>query len=362
MYKEATNLRRVTIKDVARIAKVSPATVSLVMNGRRGVGLETRERVLQIATALNYRPNLIARSLVKRRSHAVAMLITNTRNPIFPELAAGVEEVLMERGYSLSIISTYDELEREAREIEKIRARGIDGIITSAPLIHDHGIASLARSGYPVVSVLRRVYDCDELDFVNVDNVRGGYLATEHLIRLGHKRIGVIRGPMNTSTGVERFEGALKAFRVYELPVSDELVVQGDYFKQSGYEAAKKLLAIPQKRRPTALFACNDDMALGAFEAILGQGFRIPEDIALVGFNNVEATALRMVEITTISQRKHEMGSLAAQRLIDKIERREGTERPFQVILEPKLIVRKSCGFHIKSRYLKRERIISLRP
>lgn len=347
---------QVTIKDVARLAKVSPATVSLVMNGRPGVGAETRDRVLRITTALNYRPNLIARSLVKRCSYAVAMLITNTRNPIFPELAAGVEEVLIQYGYSLSIISTHDNLECEAKEIEKIRARGIDGIITSAPLLYDHCIASLVHTGYPVVSVLRRVYDCDELDFVNVDGVLGGYLAIEHLIRLGHRRIGIIKGPGNTSTGVERFEGALKAFRNYEVPVSDNLLVQGDFFKKSGYGAAKELLALPPNRRPTALFAGNDDMALGTFEAILELGFRIPEDIALVGYNNVDATALRMVEITTVSQRKHEMGSLAAKRLIDKIEKRQGTETPFHVVLEPKLIVRKSCGFQMKSRYFTEQR------
>jgi DNA-binding LacI/PurR family transcriptional regulator len=203
-----------------------------------------------------------------------------------------------------------------------------------------------------VVSVLRRLYNCDELDFVTVDNLKGGYLAVEHLIRLGHTTIGIIKGPGNTSTGRERFEGALNALQDYGLRVMEDCIQQGDYFKESGYRAAVNLLEIDPTRRPTAIFATNDDMAFGAFEAVWDRGLKIPEDVALVGFNNVEATALRRVEITTVSQRKQEMGRLAAKRLIDKIERRRGYTKPYHVVLEPRLIVRKSCGFSIRTEYL----------
>lgn len=352
MRQQANSQESVTLKDIARIAKVSPATVSLVINNRPGVGEETRDRVLMIVQLLNYTPNLVARSLVKGRSHHIAMLITNTLNPIFPEMAAGVDHVLKEFGYSVSIISTQDDIDTEGKEIVKIRARGVDGIIASASLIDDENIRLLATSGYPVVSVLRRVYDCDELDYVIVDNIKGGYLAAEHLIRLGHKRIGVIKGPSNTSTGVERFEGALDAFSDYGLPVADDLLAQGDYFKKSGYLVTTNLMKGPKKNRPTAIYACNDEMALGAFEAIFDMGLKLPDDVALVGFNNIEATALRTIEITTVSQRKHEMGRLAAKRLIDKIEKKRGYKTPLQVILEPELIIRKSCGYSIASKYL----------
>ena len=353
MLERNTSLnKKVTIKDIARIANVSPSTVSMVINDKPGVGAETKYRVLKIVEALNYSPNLVAVSLVKRRSYAVAMLITNTRNPIFPEMAGGVDEVLKEYGYSLSIISTYDDEKIEAKEIEKIRARGMDGIITSAALINDENLKSLAKSGYPVVSVLRRVYDCDELDYVNVDNVRGGFLAAEHLIRLGHKRVGIITGPQNTSTGVERLQGAIKAFGVYGLPLPDAFIHPGDYFKESGYVAAKALLGVGSKQRASALFACNDDMALGAFEAIYDMGLKIPEEVALVGFNNVETTSLRTLAITTITQRKQEMGRLAAKRLIDKIEKNKGHEKPYRVVLDPELIIRKSCGYSLSSKYV----------
>jgi LacI family transcriptional regulator len=342
----------VTIKDIARIAKVSPSTVSLVMNDKPGVHQETRYRVHKIAQALNYRPNLVARSLVKGRSHAIAMLITSTLNPIFPEMAAGMDEVLRKHGYSLSIISTHGNDEVEAVEIEKIRARGIDGIITSDALVDDENIKDLVKSGYPVVSVLRRIYDCEELDFVIVDGIKGGYMAAEHLIRLGHTRIGLINGPLNTSTGVERADGAIKAFTDYGVSLIDELIHQGDFFKESGYVGTRQFLRMNPKRRPTAIFAGNDDMALGAFEAIWEAGLKIPQDIALVGFNNVATTALQSIEITTVSQNKQEMGRLGVKRLIDKIEKNRGYRKPYHIVLEPRLIIRKSCGFSTTSEYL----------
>jgi LacI family transcriptional regulator len=344
--------KRVTIKDIARIANVSPASVSMVINERPGVSRDTRERVQEIIEALKYSPNLVARSLVRRRSDAIAMLITSPLNPIFPELAAGVDEVLKKHGYSLSIISTYDNEEMEAKEIQKIRARGIDGIITSAALLEGDSLRILVKSGYPVVSVLRRVYNCEDLDFVTVDNLKGGYMAAEHLIRLGHTKIGIIKGPGNTSTGRERFEGGLMALEDYGLPITNGFIQEGDYFKESGHMAAQRLLNTDPARRPTAIFATNDEMAFGAFEAIWDHGLKIPEEVALVGFNNVDATALRRVEITTVSQRKQEMGRLAANRLIAKIERKRGYKKPYRIILEPRLIVRKSCGFSIASKYL----------
>jgi len=341
----------VTIKEVARVANVSPSTVSLVMNNKPGVRAETRYRVSKIVEALNYRPNLVARSLVKGRSHAIAVLITSALNPIFPEMAAGMDAVLRKHGYSMSIISTHGDVSQEATEIERIKARGIDGIITCDALIDSVNLKQLVRSGYPLVSILRRVYDCEDLDYVIVDGVKGGYLAMEHLIRMGHTRIGLIKGPLNTSTGLERFQGALKAIEDYGIHCGNELFYQGDFFKESGYRGTQQLLGLSAEKRPTAIFAGNDEMALGAFEALWDAGLRVPRDVALVGFNNVATTALRSIEITTVSQKKQEMGRLGVKRLIDKIEKNRGYKKPCHIILEPRLIVRKSCGFAVSSGY-----------
>ncbi len=350
--------KRVTIKDVARIAKVSPSAVSRVINSEQGVSEDTRYRILRIANALNYRPNLVARSLVKQKSDSIAMLITNTRNPIFPEIAQGVEDTLRKRGYSLNIVSTYDDPKIETKEIEALHSKGIDGLIVSSSLIESESLSGLVQSGFPVVAVLRRPYHVQNLDFVIVDNVRGGYLAVEHLIRLGHKQIAVIRGPANTSTGIERFEGALKAFKAYGVHLFNDLIQMGDYSKESGYLATNRFFQMGLKIRqirPTAIFACNDDMAIGALEALLDMGLRVPEDVALVGFNNVEITSLRTIELTTIRQQKREMGRLAAERLLEKIDRNKSYDEPSQVILEPKLVIRKSCGFRMSSRYVLEE-------
>ena len=343
---------RLTIKDIAREAKVSPSTVSMIINGKPGVSEETKYRVLEIIQSLNYKPNLVARSLVKRRSNSIAFLIESTKHPIFPEIAGGIDEVLKECGYSLSIISTHNDSELETKEIENIGARGIDGILTSAALVDNENLKNLVDSDFPVVALLRRVYNCDSFDYVIVDNFKGAYLAVEHLIRLGHRRIGVIKGPSNTSTAIERFEGAMKAFKAYGIPFSEELTCEGDYFQKTGYTATKKILKAGLKKRPSAIFASNDDIALGAFEAIWDMGLRVPEDIALIGFNNIETTSFCSIQITTVSQRSQEMGRLGAKRLIDRIEKKRGYKKNFQIVLEPELIIRKSCGFSISPTYV----------
>jgi LacI family transcriptional regulator len=351
MDNEIFNKNKITIKDIAKVAKVSPATVSLVINDKAGISKNTRYRVLRIIRNLNYTPNLVARSLVKRQSKSIAMLITNTRNPVFPEIAEGVDNALKKYGYSLIIITTYDEDKLEAKEIKMVKARGIDGIITSAARLDSENIVALAESGFPTICVLRRIYNCNELDHVVADNFKGGYLAAEHLIRMGHRRIGIIKGQLNASTFIERFNGASKAFKVYGVPILQDLIQQGDNSKESGYLATNKLMKLRPNRIPTAIFACNDEMAIGALESLYDTGLKIPNDVALVGFNNAQTTALRTIEITTINQRNYEMGYLAAKRLIDKIEKKKGYKNPFHIILDPELLIRKSCGYSISSKY-----------
>ncbi len=341
----------VTIKDIARKAGVSPATVSMVINRRPGIGAETRQRVLDIIQDLGYTPNLVARSLVKRHSQSIALLIESTQHPIFPEIAAGVDEVLKEQGYSLSIISTHDDSLLESREMEKIKARGIDGILTSAALVDNDNLLRLVQSGFPVVALLRRVYRCEDLDYVVVDNRKGGFLAMEHLIRLGHRRIGILRGPANNSTAIERLDGAVDACSAYGIPIPEDFIQNGDYLQKAGYQVSKKLLCRHGDHAPTAIFASNDEMALGAFEAAWEMGLKIPEDVALVGFNNVEITSFCSIQLTTVSQRPDEIGRLGAKRLVARIEKKRGYRKGYQEVLEPELVVRKTCGYAATSGY-----------
>lgn len=335
----------ITIKDIAKKAKVSPSTVSMVINGRPGIGKDTKQRVLDLIQTLGYTPNLVARSLVKRHSNSIAFLIESTQHPIFPEIAAGINKVLKDEGYSMSIIPTHNDSRLESREIEKIKARGIDGILTSAALMDNDNLLSLVNTEFPVVALLRRVYHCDDLDYVVVDNRKGGFLALEHLIRMGHQRIGIIKGPSNNSTAIERFDGGMEAFKAYGKPIERELIENGDYTQKTGYLASKRIFKRNKRNPPTAIFASNDEMALGAFAAIWEMGLKISQDISLVGFNNLEITSFCSIQITTVSQRPYEMGIMGARRLISKIEKKRGHRKRYQVVLEPELIIRKSCGY-----------------
>lgn len=343
--------KRITIKEIARIAKVSPSTVSMVINKKPGVASDTRSRVLQIVEAFHFTPNPVARSLVKNRSNTVAMLITTIQNVIYPIIVAGVEIVLKEQDYTLSIFSTLEDEALEAKEIETIKARGFDGVIHAGCLVNNKNSELLVNSGIPTVWVLRHYPEIENLDHVVVNDRKAIYLAVEHVIRLGHKRIGIIAGPQYTSTGRERLDGAIAALRDYGIARSEDLIRKGDYLRESGYQAAKSFLELPPGDQPTAICAANDQMATGAFDALLDAGLRIPEDIALCGGNNVEASSFRSMQITTVKCHRREMGRLGAQRLIDKIEKRRGYRKPFRIVLDPELIIRRSCGFKEDSGY-----------
>lgn len=347
--------KKITIKEIAQIAKVSPSTVSMVINNKPGVAVETRAHVLRIVEAFNFTPNLVARSLVKQRSSAVAMLVTTIQNVIYPIIVAGAESVFEECGYALSIFSTHEEKNLESKEIETIRARGFDGVLHAAALLDNQNSEILANSGTPTVWVLRRYPRIANADYVILDDRKAGYLIMEHLIRLGHKRIGVIRGPDNTFSGQERFEGVIAAMRDYRVGISADFIRQGDYLRQSGYHAARSFTAMGPGDRPTAICAANDHMAIGAFDALLEAQLKVPEDIALAGTDNVEASSFRAMEITTVKAHRREMGRLGATRLVDKMEKRRGFRRSFQVVLEPELVIRRSCGYHLSGGYILNE-------
>lgn len=341
--------KKVTIRDIARIAKVSPSTVSLVLNNKKGIGEETRYRVLRIAGELQYTPNLVARSLAKKRTDIIALAIRHTPNALFMEIAAGVDEVIKEWGYSMIMFSTYDDIDLEAKEFAIARAHGVDGFLVASALIDSRCIPQLVDEEVPLVSVLRRVPGVANLNYVAEGSFKGGYLAGEHLIKLGHTRIGILKGHSKSTTGIDRLKGAISAMEDHDIPVDEKLIMNGEFSKEAAYLATLAVLRKPDSELPSAIYACNDDMAMGAFEAALDCGLRVPEDIALVGFNNVKYTSLKTVGLTTIDVQAHEMGRRGATRLMEMIKSGKGYQQPLQVVLEPTLIVRKSCGQQARS-------------
>jgi LacI family transcriptional regulator len=340
--------RYTTLKDIAKLAGVSHTTVYRALNDKPRISQSTKERIISIARELNYQPNVLAQSLVLGRTKTLGLVITTIVNPFYPELAKGIEDTARSLGYSIILCSTNFDPSLEKQYIDMLRSRGVDGIIFTSAHIYDPNITSLVEDRFPLILVNRRVYGnplMDSVDYVVVENTKGGFLAVEHLIRMGHERIGVISGPSDSSAAVERLEGVRKAFIEYDLNPASLQVLEGDFLKLSGYEAAEEFLAMGDP--PSAIFGINDYMALGALEAILDSGLRVPEDVALIGFNNIEFSSLKTVELSTIGQRKYEMGSIAVHTLIERIERGDG-DRARQITLEPDLIIRKSCGYHLR--------------
>ena len=338
-----------TLKDIARRANVTVTAVSLALQKKdtTRVGKKTREKILKIAKELNYRPNYIAKTLVTKKSHAIGLIITTLHNPFYAELAQYIIEKAAEAGYSVLIESLRGEKGDEQKAIDELLMRGVDGLIICAATRQSEAVYELARQGVPFVLAMRSVIDepdLPKLDTISMDNERGAYLATQHLILLGHRRIGFIGGPDNVSTGYDRKSGFLAALRVHKIKADKNLMLSGNYLMESGYEEGNKMLKLPKP--PSAVFAANDHMAVGFMTSAYEKGLSVPDDIAVVGFDDIDIAALPSIDLTTISQKKKEMGPLAVKRLIEKIEGKND-EIAMRVMLEPRLIVRKSCGMNL---------------
>lgn len=340
-------VKSTTIKDIAKIAKVSPTAVSMAINNRQGVSVKTRRKILKIAKNLNYYPNYIAKSLISKRSYSIGLIVTNIADPFYPELARGIEEKAIGLGYNLVLCNTNRSLEVEKRSIEMLQSKGVDGIILATVTKNDPHIKSLIEERFPFVLINRLSMDpsfANKMDYVVLDNFAGGYLGVEHFYKLGHDKIAIITGDLNTSTAIKRTEGVKKAFMDYGLKLTPELLVECGYMRKPAYQAAKHLLTL--KNHPTAFFAQDDNMALGIREAVLESGLRIPEDIALMGFDDIDMASLIGIELTTISQNKYEMGVMGVKILVDKIEKKT-PNMVNKVVLEARLMIRKTCGYHL---------------
>jgi DNA-binding LacI/PurR family transcriptional regulator len=327
------------------MAETSPTAVSMALNGRTGVSEQTRQRIITIAEKLGYRPNYFAKSLSGKPSHTLALAVENITDPFYAELALGTEEKASERGYSLLIYNTGGSLKREADCIDNLRARGVDGVVLSTITMDDPNIKPLIEDRFPFVCVNR--YSLDEIfrnkiDYVILDNYMCGFQGIEHLCRLGHDRIGLITGAMNTATAFMRTKGSVEAMKACGLTKDPKLIVECGFQREKAYKAARHLSTL--RERPTAFFCQDDIMAIGVREAILDENFRIPEDFALIGMNDIEVASLTGVELTTIRQNIYQMGVRGAEIVINRIEGTD-TDMVNQVIINSELVIRRSCGF-----------------
>lgn len=327
-----------TIKDVAHRAGVGISTVSRVMNQSGYVSAQTTERVLAAIDALGYKPSEIARSLKRRTTHSIGLLVADVGNPFFAEIARVIEQECRAHGYTLLLCNTDDEREHEAKAVTTLLEYRVDGILWFAPQDADL-VDEVVSEGMRVVTV-SAAFEKAQLDAVWVDERQGVIDAVRHLASLGHRCIGYIAEPQSASVQL-RIAGYRQAVRELDLDSDAGLIVRGTFRKGSGSAAVAQLLE--RKPQPTAIIAANDVMAIEAMNTLREQGLRVPEDLAVVGFDDIDTAALKGIELTTVAQPKQEVGRVAVRCLLDPAER-----SPVRIVLEPRLVVRTTCGHSLK--------------
>ncbi len=332
----------VTLKDVARLAGVHPATASRALNPetRPLVNEETSRRVLAAAAQLGYRPNAVARSLRTRRSHTVGVLIPDLNNPLFPPIVRGLEDRLEADGYVALIGNTDGDSARERRITEQMRARSVDGFVLATAHLRNPLFSETAEVGLPVV-LMNRIAEDYSLPSVTVDNERGVRMAVAHLVALGHERIGYIAGPQDVSTGLARYRGFQAAMAAAGREVApDQVAFANSFSVEEGYRCTSQLLA--SGAACTAVAAGNDMLAVGCYAALDEAGLKCPGDISVVGFNNMPFIDMLRPPLTTVTFPHYQVGTQAAQLLIEQLN---GDEGPVKVLfLAPELITRGSTA------------------
>ncbi len=331
-------VRAVTMKDVAARAGVSATTVSHVMNKTRFVSKEVKARVLRAMEELSYQPNAIARSLRKRSTQTIGLIISDIANPFFTGLVRGVEDVANSRGYNLVLCNTDEKPEKERMYIRVLMQKQVDGIIMAPTGGNREYIAGLVKQGFPLVFVDRYLEDV-EAPAVVVDNEEGACQAVEHLVKLGHTRIAIVIGLPRT-TIVDRLKGYERTLEKHGLAIDPGLIKEGSSSVDGGFEASIELLALDP--RPTAIFPTNNLMTIGVMRALQSRGIRCPEDIAVVGFDDFEWASAFRPFLTTVSQPVYDEGKNAAEVLIAQMKGRKVV--PGRTVLTSTLNVRESCG------------------
>jgi len=328
----------VTIKDIAKTTGFSVATVSRALNDSALISLETRQKIKRVAESLHYHKNRIAQGLNKGNLSVIGLLISDITNPFNAEAVRGVEDAAQKHGYGVILCNTDEIYEKEAFYAEFLSTHRVAGAIVTSAMLQDPIIARLHQK-LPML-LLSRIMNEIDINYVACDDFEGGKIAVEHLIDLGHKRIGFIGGPRDTAPCSSRFLGYRQALKDHKLSYRKAWVDFGRFDHKSGYQLGCELLR--KKNRPSAIFAASDFIAIGVMEAAAEAGLAIPEDLAIVGYDNVFIGALSQIQLTTVSQSIRKMGNLAAESLF-KIIDNPGLP-PVQITIPSQLVIRGSCG------------------
>jgi DNA-binding LacI/PurR family transcriptional regulator len=334
----------VSIKDIARAANVSHSTVSRALSDSPLVGAETKARIQRLARQMGYSPDAQARSLVMGRTQTIGVVVTTIADPFIAEVVQGIESTAHDRGYSVILSSSGSEPEREVAAVEMLHSKRVDGVIVTSSRVGALYQEHLDRLGVPIVLLNSHSEQSGPYTFsVSVDNRHGGYLASDHLVRLGHRRVAYLAGPADHSDDLERLAGYRQALARAGIAFDPALVVQGSGRTDGGERALPQL--IEQDKPPTAVFCYNDVTAIGLLRAARRTGLRVPRDLAVVGFDDIPFAAYVRPSLTTVAQPIAHMGKRAIEMVLDLVAdgEAEGTAVS-NVVVRGKLVVRESSG------------------
>jgi LacI family transcriptional regulator len=330
-----------TIKDVANKAGVSVTTVSHVINKTRFVSDELVERVQVAMKELNYQPNRLARSLRMGETKTIGLIIPDNSNPFFAEISRTVEDIGFERGYSVFLCNSDGLVEKEAAYIQMLIAKQVDGVIYIPASGSQSHLLDLSSRGIPVVVVDRDMPELDA-DVVLIDNERGGYEATHYLIELGHEKIACISGPSQLTPSAARVEGYVHALQDSSLPVRRDYILNGDFRARGGESAMTSILQLTDT--PTAVFSCNDMMAIGALRTLRKHNIKVPQQISIIGFDDIDIAAEIVPALTTVAQPVVDLAACAADLLIARLQKDRATAQFKRRVLDARLVIRDSCA------------------
>ena len=346
MSKRSRGLNNLTLEDIARKCGVSRSTVSRVINDHPNVSDKVRKRVEKEIKNTGFRPHAAARALVSQRSWTIGLVLPRSvqsffTDPYYPRLIQGIAQGCNQNKYTLGLYLLTD-AEDEDEIFPRISRRGsLDGILFQSDQMGDQLIGKLAQCGIPMV-IIGRPFQNENLNYIDIDNVSAAESAVNYLVDIGYKRIGTITGPLNTSVGVDRKKGYIQGLEGRSIRVDEKLMVEGDFTEEKGYEGMIKLL--PAK--PDAVFSASDRMAFGALRALRDKGLRVPEDVALIGFDDLPVSNPTSPTLTTVHQPVFEFGVKAVELLNDVIT--NGTTPPRRIIMGTEIVTRESCGVRLK--------------
>ncbi|GAQ24625.1 MULTISPECIES: LacI family DNA-binding transcriptional regulator [Tepidanaerobacter] len=331
----------VTIKEVAKKAGVSPSTVSRVLNGSDVVAEDTKEKVMAAVKSLNYRPNFLAQGLKDGKTKTIGLIIPNIRNPIYPVIARGVEDVARKYGYTVILCNTDEDTEIEKESIQKLRKRWVDGLIIAPAAKKVEHLEELEQEGFPMVVIVRKL-DI-KANMIVIDNFQAAYDAVSFLIKTGHRRIAIVKGNQQLALYRDRFSGYKQALLDAGIPIEYELITGDDsdsiQWSLDGYNAVNSLLN--RNIEFDAVFATTDLRAIGAIRAIKDHNLRVPDDISVIGFDNLEFSSLIDPPLSTVSQPFYDIGARAASKVLQLCSK-DNPSGAMVEIMPSELIIRKS--------------------